>query len=145
MIKVICVSGSVGSGKTTYAKKLAKGLKYRYIDVNKVIDENKLKEKYDRSRKTYEVDVKKLNKALIKLIKESKENLVMDGHLSHYLPKEYVSNVVILKCDLKKLRNRLKKRGYSEKKIRENLEAEIFDVCYEEAKELGHKIEVIES
>ncbi|MBU2639999.1 MAG: adenylate kinase family protein [Nanoarchaeota archaeon] len=144
-MKVICVSGSVGVGKTTYAKRLAKKLRYEYIDLNKVINENRLKEKYDRKRKCYEIDVKKLNKVLIKLIKESEKSLVIDGHLSHYLPKEYITKVIILKCDLKKLRKRLEKRGYSKSKITENLEAEIFDVCFEEARRIGHKLEVIES
>src|SRR3989344_3218410 len=105
MVKVICVSGCVCCGKTKYSKKLAKEKNYEYIDLNKVIDDNKLKDKYDKKRKTWEVDVSKL----------------------------------------KKVKKRLEKRGYNKLKIRENLDAEIFDVCYEEAKELGHKVEVIES
>src|SRR3989344_5814218 len=99
MVKVICVSGCVCCGKTKYSKKLAKEKNYEYIDLNKVIDDNKLKDKYDKKRKTWEVDVSKLKKVLVKLIKNSKKNL----------------------------------------------DTEIFDVCYEEAKELGHKVEVIES
>lgn len=145
MVKVICVSGCVGCGKTKYSKKLAKDKNYEYIDLNKVIDENKLKEKYDKKRKTWEVDVSKLKKILVKLIKNSKNNLVIDGHLSHYLSPKHVTKVVIMKCELKKLKKRLEKRGYSKLKVRENLDAEIFDVCYEEAKELGHKVEVVQS
>lgn len=144
-MKVICVSGSVGCGKTKYSKKLAKEKNYTYIDLNGVIDDNKLKEKYDRKRRTWEVDVSKLKKVLVKLIKDSKKKLVIDGHLSHYLSPKYVSKVVILKCELKRLKKRLGKRGYSKNKIRENLDAEIFDVCFEEAKSLGHKVEVVES
>ncbi|MAG52702.1 MAG: kinase [Nanoarchaeota archaeon] len=143
-MKVISVSGSVCTGKTTYAKKLARRLRYKYIDLNKIIDENKLKGEYDKRRKTYSIDVKKLNRVLIKLIKKSKESLVIDGHLSHFLPKKYVNEVIILKCSLKKLKKRLEKRGYSKLKVRENLDAEIFDVCFEEAKELGHKVRVVE-
>jgi len=144
-MKIICVSGSVGVGKSTYSKKLAKKLKYKYIELNEFIEENKLKEKYDKKMKTWDVDVKKLNKVLVEFIKNSKENLVIDGHLSHYLPKKYVDKVIIIKCELKELRKRLEKRGYNEDKIRENLDCEIFDVCYEEAKELGHEVEVVES
>ena len=144
-MRVILVSGTPCTGKTKYSKKLAKEKKYEYVDLNKIIEENKLKEKYDRKRKTWEVDVDKLNKILVKLIKNSKENLVIDGHLSHYLDPKYVDKVVIMKCDLRKLRKRLEKRGYNGKKIRENLDAEIFDICYEEAKKLGHKVEVAES
>ena len=145
MVKVICVSGCVCCGKTEYSKKLAKEKNYDYIDLNKIIDDNRLKEKYDKKRKTWEIDVSKLKKILVKLIKNSKKNLVIDGHLSHYLSPKYVTKVIIMKCELKKLKERLEKRSYNKLKVRENLDAEIFDVCYEEAKELGHKVEVIQS
>ena len=146
MVRVICVSGSVGCGKTKYSKRLAKEKDYNYIDLNKIIDENKLKEKYDRKRKTWEVDVSKLKKVLIKMINNfSGKGIIIDGHLSHYLPRKYVDKVVIMKCELKKLKKRLEKRNYSKNKIRENLDAEIFDVCFEEAKSLKHKIEIVES
>ncbi len=142
MVKVICVSGSVGVGKSTYSKKLSKKLKYSYVDLNSFIEENKLKDNYDKKMKTWDVDIKKLNKKLIEFIKNSGDDLVIDGHLSHYLPKKYVSKVIIVKCGLKELRRRLEKRKYKEDKIRENLDCEIFDVCFEEAMELKHKVEV---
>ena len=69
----IIVTGSVGTGKTTLAKKLAKDLNHKYIDVNKIISENKLDEGYDEERKCKIIDTKKLNKVLIVMIK--KENL----------------------------------------------------------------------
>ena len=142
-MKVIIVSGSVGCGKTRFAKKLALKKNYKYVSLTEFINKNKLFEKYDKKRKTYDVDIKKLNNTLIELIKNSKKNLVIDGHLSHYLPKKYVDLCYIVKCDLKELKKRLKKRGYSKLKIMENLEAEIFDSCYNEAVEMGHKVKVV--
>jgi len=139
---VIIVTGSVGTGKTTFAKKLAKKLKHKYVDVNKLIAKKKLSSGYDKKRKCRIVDVKKLNRALIDLIKKEK-NLVIDSHLSHYLPKKYVDKCYVTKCSLKDLEKRLKKRKYSKDKIRENLDAEIFDVCFEEAKKKGHNIKVV--
>ena len=136
---VICVSGTPCTGKTTLARKLSKQFNYEYIDVNKLIKDNKLNEKYDKKRRCYIVDIKKLNKLLIKLI-NAKENLVIDSHLSHYLSKKYVDLCIITKCDLKVLEKRLKKRKYNKSKIRENLDCEIFDVCLNEAKERKHKI-----
>ena len=41
-MKTIIVTGSVGTGKTTLAKKLAKKLNYIYIDVSKLIKENNI-------------------------------------------------------------------------------------------------------
>lgn len=139
-MKAIVVSGTPGTGKTTVAKALAKKKNYEYLDVNRLIKEKKLYDSYDRKRKCNVVDVKKLNKSLIKLIKQSKKKLVIDSHLSHHLPKKYVELCIITKCNLKKLKKRLEKRGYSKSKVRENLDSEIFDVCLNEAKEMGHKI-----
>ena len=36
-MKVIIISGTPGTGKTTLAKKLAKKLDFEYIDINKII------------------------------------------------------------------------------------------------------------
>lgn len=143
MVKIIIVTGSVCTGKTTMAKRLAKKSKAKYIDVNKIIKDYKLSEGYDRKRKCKIVDVKKLNKVLIKLIKGSKEDLVIDSHLSHFLPKKYVDLCIVCKTSIKKLRQRLKKRGYSKSKIKENVDVELFDACYNEAKELGHKLKIV--
>jgi adenylate kinase len=144
--KIIIVTGTPGTGKTTVAKRLAKKNNATYIDVNEVIKEHKLGQKYDKKRKVKIIDTKKLNGYLIKIIKEAKAkktSLIIDSHLSHYLPKEYVDLCMVTKSTLRKLQNRLKKRNYSKAKIQENLECEIFDVCHMEAKEADHKIEII--
>ena len=105
----IAISGTPGTGKTTLAKKLAKSLNYKYLDVNKLIKSNKLAESYDKKRKCIIIDIKKLNKILIKEIKKN-PNLIIDSHLSHYLPKKYLDLCIITKCSLKILEKRLKKK-----------------------------------
>ena len=144
-MKVICVSGTPCTGKSTLAKKIAKKFRYKYIDVKKIIADGKLNKEYDRKRKCYIIDVKRLNNLLVNLIKDSKENLIIDSHLSHYLPSKYVDLCIITKCDLKILEKRLKKRKYNKTKIRENLDSEIFDVCLNEAKENKHKIKIVDT
>ena len=165
---VIIVTGSVGTGKATLAKALSKKLNYEYVDVNKIIKKYKISEGYDKKRKTKIIDIKKLNKYLIKeinnfksIIKKTnnkktnrkkpfkknnkiiKKGIIIDSHLSHHLPKKYVDLCIVTKCSLKELERRLKKRKYNKGKIRENLDAEIFDVCLNEAKEAGHKIKLV--
>ncbi|MEM4397386.1 MAG: AAA family ATPase [Candidatus Woesearchaeota archaeon] len=156
-IKVIIVSGTPGTGKTTIAKKIAKEKNYEYIDVNKIIKEKNKEYKiiagFDKKRDSKIIDLDNLNKALIDLIitkkskeknkKKKKKGIIIDSHLSHYLPKKYVDLCIITKCDLKELKKRLEKRKYSKKKVRENFDAEIFDVCRIEALEKGHKVKVI--
>jgi adenylate kinase len=55
------------------------------------------------------------------------------------LPSKYADLCIVTHCDLKTLQQRLGRRCYNKKKIRENLDAEIFDVCLVEAIEQGHK------
>jgi len=139
---VIIVTGSVGTGKTIVAKKLAKKLGYSYVDVTKLIKENGLYDSVDKKNDCVVVDIDKLNKFLIEIIKLDKK-LVIDSHMSHFLPKKYVDLCIVTKCELKTLEGRLKKRKYSKSKIKDNLDCEIFNVCYEEAISAKHKVFVI--
>ncbi|MDD5177791.1 MAG: AAA family ATPase [Candidatus Nanoarchaeia archaeon] len=139
----IIVTGSVCSGKTTFAKKLAEDNGFNYLDVSKLIKNKRMMDSYDKKRDCYVVDVRKLNNVLVNIIKNSKHSLVIDSHLSHYLNPKYVDICFVTKTDLKTLKKRLTKRKYSKEKIRENLDADIFDVCYNEAVHIGHKVIVI--
>ena len=149
-LKTIIITGTPGTGKTSIAKKLCNKFNYKYIDVNNIIKKYKISKGYDKKCKTKIVDIQKLNKALISEIKKIKKNItkkvngvIIDSHLSHYLPYKYADLCIVTKCNLKALKIRLKKRGYSKNKIRENLDAEIFDICYMEALENGHNILVM--
>ena len=142
---IIIITGTPCTGKTTIAKKISSLKNYDYLDVNKLIKQHKVYEKYDRKTKSYLADTKKVKQLLLKIIKKSKNNLVIDSHLSHYLPSKLVDLCILTKCDIKILKKRLKKRKYNEQKIRENLDAEILDICLNEAVEHKHRIMVIDT
>lgn len=165
-MKVIIVTGTPCTGKTTIAKNLARYLRvselatsslahksrlnFLYLDVNKIIKKYNLIEEYDKKRKCNVVDEKKLVKILIRKIKNLRSKrkffgIIIDSHLSHFLSKKYVDLCIVTKCNLKVLQKRLKKRGYNKDKIRENLDCEIFDVCYNEAVEMGHEVIVVDT
>ena len=148
-MKVIVVTGTPGTGKTIVGKKLAKKLKYQYIDVNEIIKTHHLNSHYDKKRQCHVIDIDKLNPIIIFQIKNFKKNkkikgIIIDSHLSHYLPKKYVDLCIVTKCDLSVLKKRLERqRKYNQLKVRENLDCEIFDICLMEAEELGHRVLVI--
>lgn len=147
---VICVTGTPGTGKTTFSKRLAAHFKWEFFDVTAFIAENSLSEGFDEARNCDIIDENRLSKALQSKIAEMSKNgrfsgLVVDSHMAHYLPSELVDLCVVMKIGLKTLKNRLLGRGYGESKVQENLESEIFDVCYNEAFEAGHTILVVET
>ena len=61
---------------------------------------------------------------------------VIDWHSAGGFATRWIDLVVVLRCeDTSVLYDRLMKRGYKEEKVQENLDAEIFGVVSEEAKE----------
>jgi len=147
-ILVVIISGTPGTGKTTIARKIAAMHKLKYIAGESLIRKYALSEGYDPLRKCKIVNPNKFSKAMKQVISSlSKETkgVVFDSHLSHVLSSKVVDHCIITKCKLSVLKKRLVKRKYAQKKIRENLDAEIFDVCYMEALEKGHKVRIVDT
>jgi adenylate kinase len=137
---IIAITGTPGTGKTTIAKWLAVNIGYDLVDIDKLLEiYPNIKSGFDEEMDANIIDLDKLNKAFDDYINSyNKHNIVFDSHLSHYIDKKNVHLVIITHCELQELKKRLVERGYSEKKIRENIDAEIFDVCKTEAQENGH-------
>jgi adenylate kinase len=62
------------------------------------------------------------------------DDVVLDGHISHLLEPDAV---VVLRCAPDVLRSRLEERGWSDEKIRENVESETLDIVLAEAVEVN--------
>ena len=144
-MRVIIITGTPGTGKTFLGKKLSRLMKFNYLHIDDVVKEFNLSEKYDRRLRTKIVDVRKLAMVLVQIIRKSKVDLAIDGHLSYYIPKKYVDLCLVTKCNLRILSKRLEIKRYPKLKIRDNLDSEIFDVCLIDALELGHKCLVIDT
>ncbi|MBI2665226.1 AAA family ATPase [Candidatus Woesearchaeota archaeon] len=143
MSKLIIITGTPGTGKSTLAVKLARLLKFQRINLHDFYSEMSVG--YDRKNKCYDVNINKFISLVKKLKKENKKGLILDSHIAHLLPKQLVDLCVVIICpNLKILEARLKKRKYSSHKIRDNLDAEIFQICLNEAKEKGHKVIILD-
>lgn len=113
------ITGTPGTGKTSVSKVLRER-GYNVIDMTQHIKDNNLREEYDAERDTYSVDVEKLNDSLLDL-----DDCLFEGHLAHYLD---VDMIIVMRCHPDELAQRLRKRGYSDSKVRENVEAELLDI-----------------
>ncbi|MBT3298032.1 AAA family ATPase [archaeon] len=146
--KLIIITGTPGTGKTTVAKLLCDRLGYEQIDWHDLLKQNKkLSLGYDRSSKCYDLNIKILRKVIDEILKNNPLKIfVFDTHISHLLPKKIIDLAIVMKCsNLKKLRERLEGRKYGKKKIEENLQCEIFDECFDAIVELGVKHIVVDS
>ena len=130
MAKVIIVTGTPGTGKTTFAKELAKAIGADYVNVTKYVSEHKLYSGIDRQRRTKIIDVQRTRRRLHKELKAARGLVVVDTHVPDgIVPKEMVMLAFVLRCDPRILEGRLHAKKWKKSKIQENLLAEIIDSC----------------
>jgi adenylate kinase len=145
-MKVIIVTGTPATGKTTVAKAIAKQLDFHYVDVKRLIKDNNLSEGFDEERDCDIIDENKLSKFIVdNVIKAYNRNVVIDSHLSHFIPKKNVDVCVLTTCELDDLKKRLEERDYAYKKIKENMMCEIMDIVGEELREQGYEAFLIDT
>jgi len=129
-LKTIVITGTPGVGKSTISKNLALKLIAKHLDVSKVAEEDNVIDHFDVKRDTAIVNLNKLSKVLIEKIESSKTDVIIDGHLApHVIPDRLVNIAFILRRKPQQIEEELKKRGYSDKKVKENVCCEILDVC----------------
>jgi adenylate kinase len=125
---VIIITGTPGVGKTTISNYFQKENAF-VINLNSFIISNGLFFGYDYNRQSVIIDEKMLIKHLDSTLSTRTGLVFIEGHTAELVPKKYVSLVVVLRCNPGVLRERLQKRDYPQKKIEENIAAEIMDEC----------------
>ena len=140
-MKSIGVSGVPGTGKSALAQKLSKELGMRVIELSSFAIENNYIIAYDHERKSYIIDEDKLRDAVYRIAKE--EPIIIVSHYIEIVPRDALEIVVVLRRNPIELLNILKGRGWDDRKIAENIEAELLGVCTVNAiEELGEDIVV---
>jgi adenylate kinase len=125
----VVITGTPGVGKTAVAKRLAEKMGVRLIDLNLLAREVGAISGKDLERETKIIKPRVLKSALRKILKESEETVIIEGHYGELVPQEFVKVAIVLRTNPLMLRERLKKRGYPEAKVKENVEAELLDYC----------------
>ncbi|MFZ3111563.1 adenylate kinase family protein [Methanothrix sp.] len=130
----IALTGTPGTGKTTIARLLP----YRVIDINALVRSG-LNFGTDPVRGCLEADMDGLAERLAEM--DTDQIAILEGHFSHH----FAQWSIVLRLSPKELEPRLKGRGYSPEKIRENLEAEALDVILVEAVEYCQRVDEIDT
>jgi len=120
---MVCITGTPGTGKSAVSAELA-NRGYPVVHVTDLIEAYITG--YDEDRQTRIIDTDRWVHDFVYT-----EGFI-EGHLSHLLPCD---KVVVLRCHPHTLKNRLMERGYTEKKMNENVEAELIDLILVEALE----------
>ena len=104
MKQAIVITGTPGTGKTTLSKLLSEE-GYSFIEVGKLVKEEKLYDYFDEETDSYVVNDDLLNARLIELIAENSSSnpLILDGHVVE-LPPSYVTCCIVLRCSIGLLR-----------------------------------------
>lgn len=127
---MICISGVPGTGKSSVSA-ILRERNYKVIPQNDTTGEYFICD--DPERNTGVIDEE------LWASEFGPVEGIVEGHLTHLLECD---KLVILRCRPDVLKDRLKMRGYSPEKIRENVEAEALDTILIEALE-NHKDDII--
>lgn len=128
--RVIIITGTPGVGKTTIATELAKSMSASTLNISELVQKENLISMSDDLRETLIADMKKLRIRVRGILARTKDNIVIEGHYAYdVVPKSTNPIAFVLRRDPDDLEQKLKKRGYNDRKISENIVAEVLDVC----------------
>jgi adenylate kinase len=138
----IVITGTPGVGKSSHASLLASRTGLKHLEVSKLAKDRGCTDGFDEELQTAIVDEDKLLDAIEDEMHAGGN--IVDWHACDLFPESWVDLVVVVRCDSTILYDRLKDRGYSAKKIEENLDVEIMQVLLDEAREAFDEEVVVE-
>lgn len=141
--RVILVTGTPCVGKTTVARLLASKLDALYVNLTDLTLREKTVLGRDEERDSIIVDENSTRRKIREIVENcDKSEVIVDGHYAaSVVPEKLATYVFVLRRDPVELRKFMEDRGFSARKLWENLASEILDVClcdalnvYEEGK-----------
>jgi len=101
------------------------------VDLNVLINRKKF---YKRDVDgTLIANLRNVRNEFVRVVKSSKDPIVVEGLLAHLMPTRYLTHVVILRARPKVIERRLRARKYSAAKLRDNIEVEALSIILWEA------------
>lgn len=137
--RIIIITGTPGVGKTSVSAALASRIDAQLVSLSELIRKEKLYIGFDKERDTLIADIGKISRRVGEIISKAQKDIIIEGHLAvEVTPAEEASIVFVLRRNPEELKRILEERSYTERKIMENLAAEILDVClFEAVKKFG--------
>mmetsp|Transcript_34017 Transcript_34017/g.109639 ORF Transcript_34017/g.109639 Transcript_34017/m.109639 type:complete len:179 (+) Transcript_34017:50-586(+) len=130
----ILIVGTPGTGKSTTAQYVVQGApSMRHVEVGALVREKQLHTGWDAEYECHVLDEDRI----LDELEEGMEagGVIVDFHGADLFPERWFDLVVVLRTDNSVLYSRLQSRNYSQKKLTENVEAEIMQVILDEARE----------
>ncbi|KNC50178.1 adenylate kinase isoenzyme 6 [Thecamonas trahens ATCC 50062] len=133
----VLVTGTPGVGKTTMCELLAEEAGMKHINFGSILLEGGFNAGYNAEFDTHDVTEENLADACDSIEAAMGEGgVILDYASCDYFPERWFDLVVVLVAETNSLFPRLEARGYSKKKVTENMQAEIFQVVLQDAYEL---------
>ncbi|KAG8176841.1 hypothetical protein JTE90_001980 [Oedothorax gibbosus] len=132
----ILITGTPGTGKSTLCAEICRKMRsMEWINVGEVAREEGLLEGWDETLASHVIDEDKVVDALEERLEDEEGGKVVEYHGCDFFPQEWFDCVFVLTTNNTTLYDRLRKRGYSGRKLESNIECEIFQTLLEEARE----------
>jgi len=132
--RILIVTGTPGVGKSSVSELLVSRIRARSISLGALVEKEELHAEVDRRRETLVADMKRLRERVEEIVANSVGDIVVEGHYAVDIVRpEDMHLVFVLRRDPQELERVLRERLYREEKVRENLAAEILDVCLYDA------------
>jgi adenylate kinase len=123
----ILVTGTPGTGKTTFCQLLNQSLNFTYLPIGKLIIDHALYDNWNKEFDVPEFSEEKLLEYLSTHYDIAAGGLLFDFHSADIFPQDYFDLIILMRCENETLYKRLEERGYKQEKITENIECEIFE------------------
>lgn len=138
----VVVTGTPGVGKTSHCELLAQSTGLKHLSINHVVKERGCHEGWDVEFKSWIVNEDELLDSIEKELCQG--GYIIDWHACDLFPESWIDLVIVLRTDSRNLYDRLKARNYPEKKLQENIDAEIMEMLLDEARNTYDQEIVIE-